>query len=75
MSSSIEQKIAAQRAAVVETLDAIDDKFNVPKLVGELTERAKKSYESNPVPWIIGATAVAIAVAGIVAWALLSDDD
>jgi hypothetical protein len=75
MSSSIEQKIAAQRAAVVETLDAIDDKFNVPKQVGELTERAKKSYESNPVPWIIGATAVAIAVAGIVAWALLSDDD
>ena len=75
MSSSIEQKIAAQRAAVVETLDAIDDKFNVPKQVGELTERAKKSYESNPVPWIIGATAVAIAVAGIVVWALLSDDD
>ena len=75
MIRSIEQKIAAQRAAVVETLDAIDDKFNVPKQVGELTERAKKSYESNPVPWIIGATAVAIAVAGIVAWALLSDDD
>lgn len=74
MSNSIESQIAAKRAALEETLDAIEDKFNVPKQVGELTERAKKSYEANPVPWIVGATAVAIAVAGIVAWAILSDD-
>jgi hypothetical protein len=75
MSNSIESRIASQRAALEETLDAIEDKFNVPKQVGEFTERAKKSYEKNPVPWIVGATAVAIAVAGIVAWALLSNDD
>jgi hypothetical protein len=75
MSDSIESRIASQRAAIAETLDAIEDKFNVPKQVSELTQRAKSSYEKNPVPWIVGATAVAIAVAGIVAWALLSDDD
>jgi hypothetical protein len=75
MSNSIESQIASKRAALEETLDAIEDKFNVSKQAGELTERAKKSYEANPVPWIVGATAVAIAVAGIVAWAILSDDD
>jgi hypothetical protein len=74
MSNSIESQIAAKRAALEETLDAIEDKFNVSKQVGEVTERAKKSYEANPVPWIVGATAVAIAVAGLVAWAILSDD-
>ena len=75
MSNSIESRIASQRAVLVETLDAIEEKFDIPKQVGQLTERAKNSYEKNPVPWIVGATAVAIAVAGIVAWALLSDDD
>jgi hypothetical protein len=47
----------------------------VPKRFGELTDKAKASYEANPVPWIIGATAAAIVVAGLVAWAILSDDD
>lgn len=75
MSESIESKIASQRAALENTLDAIEDKLNVPKQVNELTERAKASYERNPVPWIVGATAVAIAVVGLVAWAILSDDD
>jgi mannose/cellobiose epimerase-like protein (N-acyl-D-glucosamine 2-epimerase family) len=74
MSNSIESQIAAKRAALEETLDAIEDKFNVSKQVSEVTERAKKSYGANPVPWIVGATAVAIAVAGLVAWAVLSDD-
>ena len=36
---------------------------------------AVKGDISNPVPWIIGATAAAIVVAGLVAWAILSDDD
>jgi len=35
----------------------------------------KASYEKNPLPWIIGGIAAAVAVAGIVAWAILSDDD
>jgi len=72
--SDIETRIATQRAALEETLDAIEDKLNVPKRASELAERAKASYEENPVPWIIGATAVAISIAGIIAWAILSDD-
>jgi hypothetical protein len=75
MSDELQTKIATQRAALEDTLDQLEDKLNVPKQVGQLTDKARRSYESNPVPWIIGATAIAIAVAGVVAWALLSDDD
>lgn len=73
--SDIQARIATQRAALEDTLDAIEDKLNVPKQARALTEKAKASYDTNPIPWIIGATAAAIVVAGVVAWALLSDDD
>lgn len=71
---SIQARIATQRAALEETLDQIEDKLDVPKHVRVLTEKAKRSYDGNPIPWIVGATAVAISVVGIVAWAILSDD-
>lgn len=72
---SIESDINATRAKLEGTLDAIEDKLNVKKQTSALVERTKSSYEANPVPWIIGATAAAIVVAGLVAWAILSDDD
>lgn len=75
MSDDIESRVAGARADLEATLDAIEDKLNVPKRVGELSTKVRSSYESNPVPWIIGATAAAIVVAGVVAWAILSDDD
>jgi len=64
----------AAREQLGETLDAIEDKLNVPKRVGELKDRAAKSYDDNPVPWIIGVTAAAIAIGGLIAWAIFSDD-
>jgi len=73
--SDIQARIATQRAALEDTLDALEDKLNVPKQARALTEKAKSSYDTNSIPWIIGATAAAIVVAGVVAWALLSDDD
>lgn len=75
MNSDIENKVAAARAELADTLDAIEDKLNVPKRVEELAGKAKASYESNPLPWIIGAVGAAVVVAGLVAWAILSDDD
>lgn len=72
--SDIESRVAGTRADLEATLDEIEDKLNVPKRVGELTTRARASYEANPVPWIVGAVVAAVAVAGIVAWAILSDD-
>jgi len=73
--SSIESRIASSRADLESTLDAIEDKLNVPKRVNELAGKAKSSYDQNPLPWIIGAVAAAVAVVGVVAWAILSDDD
>jgi hypothetical protein len=66
--------VEAARAKLEQTLDAIDEKLDVKKQAGELTERVKTSYQSNPVPWIIGATAAAVVVVGLVAWAIFSDD-
>jgi hypothetical protein len=71
----IQAQVAQTRSNLENTLDAIEDKLNVPKRVGELTKRAQASYESNPTPWIVGATGVAIAVLGVIAWAIFSGDD
>ncbi len=73
--SSIDDAVSATRAKLEGTLDAIESKLNVPKQANLLVERAKSSYSANPLPWIIGATAAAIVVAGVVAWAVLSGDD
>ncbi|MES2170351.1 MAG: DUF3618 domain-containing protein [Actinomycetota bacterium] len=67
--------IDATRAQLEATLDAIEDKLNVPKQVGRLRSKAMSSYHSNPIPWIVGATAAVIAIGGIIAWAVLSSDD
>ena len=74
MSESIDTRVTTARAELESTLDALEDKLNVPKQAGILKDKALASYERNPVPWIIGATAAAIVVAGTIAWAILSDD-
>ncbi|TAL45759.1 MAG: DUF3618 domain-containing protein [Salinibacterium sp.] len=73
--TSAEDRVAGARAELEEALDAIEDKLNVPKRFSELSAKAKTSYATNPIPWVIGATAAAIVVAGLVAWAVMSDDD
>lgn len=64
MADSIDARVAQARAELEATLDAIEDKFNVPKRVAGAVERAKASYRVNPLPWIIGAS---LTVAGVVA--------
>ncbi|RQP10670.1 MAG: DUF3618 domain-containing protein [Microbacteriaceae bacterium] len=78
MSEATEAAKAAARQArhqVADTLDQLEDKFNVPKRTGELVDKAKAAYEKNPVPWIIGGAAVAIIAVGLVAWAIFSPDE
>jgi len=75
MSDSIDTRITATRAQLESTLDAIEDKLNVPKQVGRLRTRAMNSYRAKPVPWIVGATATVISIGGLVAWAILSGKD
>lgn len=72
--STVPSTVAGTRTELQDTLDAIEDRLNLPKQVGTLATKAKNAYHSNPVPWIIGATAAVIVVGGLVAWALLSDD-
>ena len=72
--ASIETRIAANRSELERTLDAIEDKLDVPKRVGKLTARAQASFEQNPVPWKAGAIAAAIVIGGIVAWAIFGED-
>jgi hypothetical protein len=66
---------AKARAELAATLDALEDRLNVPKRVGELKTKAVAAYEKNPVPWIIGGAAVAVIAVGLVAWAIFSGDD
>lgn len=65
---------ARARAELQATLDAIEDRLNVPKRVGELGTRAKASWDLNPVPWLIGAVAAVVVVGGLIAWAAAGDD-
>jgi len=75
-SKTREAKLQAEKARdeLAATLDAIEDKLNVPKRVGELTGKASASYQRNPIPWIIGGAVAAAVVIGVVAWAIFSDD-
>lgn len=66
--------MAVLRTELENTLDAIEDKLNVPKQAKRLKAKARASYEDRPVPWIIGATAVIVVVGGLVAWALFGKD-
>jgi len=66
---------AKARAELASTLDALEDRLNVPKRVSELGSKAVASYEKNPLPWIIGGVAAAVVAVGLVAWAIFSDDD
>ena len=73
-SDSVETRITATRSELEQTLDAIEDRLNVPKQVGKLTAKVQSSYEQNPVAWYIGATAAVVVIGGIVAWAIFGDD-
>ena len=74
MSDTVSNTVAATRARLEQTLDAIDEKLDVKKQANELVGRVQRSYRDNPVPWIIGATATAVVVVGLVVWAVVSDD-
>ncbi len=65
---------AAARAELEATLDAIEDKLNVPKRLGELGTRARASWDVNPIPWLVGAGVAVAVVGGLIAWAIAGDD-
>lgn len=72
--ADIQARVAQTRAQLESTLDAIEDKLNVPKQLGEFAQRAKAKYDEDPVPWIAGAAAAVAVVGSLVTWAILSKD-
>lgn len=65
---------AAVRAELEATLDAIEDKLNVPKQLGKLGTRAKRSWDLNPLPWLVGAAVGVAVIGGLIVWAIAGDD-
>lgn len=74
MSGELDARIRSNRTELESTLDAIEDRLNVPKQFGRLTAKSKAAYRANPVPWIVGAVTAVVAVGGLVVWSILSDD-
>ena len=72
--SDIQARVAETRRQLEDTLDAIEDKLNVPKQVGRFAERAKASFDDDPTPWVAGLVAGVAVVGGLVTWAILSKD-
>lgn len=70
-------KAAAEtaRRQLADTLESIEEKFDVSKRTTELVDKAKVAYEKNPLPWIVGGAAVAVIAVGLVAWAIFGGDD
>lgn len=73
-SASAANRVITIRSELESTLDAIDDKLNIPKQARRLAARTRASYRDRPVPWILGATVAATVVAGVIAWRVFGDD-
>lgn len=73
--SDIQAKVAETRAQLESTLDAIEDKLNVPKQVTRLVKRVQNQIEEDPAPWIAGAAAAVAVVGGIITWAVVASKD
>lgn len=72
--AAIQARVAETRAQLESTLDAIEDKLNVPKQVGRFAKRAQQNYAENPTPWVAGAVGAVAVVGALVAWAVASRD-
>lgn len=72
--SDIQAKVAETRRQLESTLDAIEDKLNVPKQLGHFAKRAQERYAQDPTPWIAGAAAGIAIVGGLITWAIVSKD-
>ncbi len=73
--SDIQKRVNDTRTALENTLDAIEDRLNPRKQANRLAHRAAASYRRNPIPWIATATTIGVAVAGVIVWAFVTNDD
>jgi hypothetical protein len=62
--------VAATRAQLFDTLDAIEDKLNVPKQIGIAAAKVRHGIDENPVPYL-AAFAGGVAVVGGIVFSVL----
>lgn len=71
----IRSDIESTREKLAETLDAIEDKLNVPKQVGKAASKARETFldlqKDNPVVMYASAVAAVAVVGGFIAWRLV----
>jgi hypothetical protein len=67
---SLANSVAATRAQLFDTLDALEDKLNVPKQIGIAASRVSHGVRTNPVPYLAAFAGGALVVGGIVITAL-----
>jgi len=70
----LETQIITARDELAQTLDAIEQRLNVPKRIDHARKRAVKSFQKNPAPWLAGAGAAALAIGGLVFAAVRRND-
>jgi hypothetical protein len=58
--------VAATRAQLFDTLDAIEDKLNVPKQIGIAAAKVRHEVDKNPVPYLAAFAGGVAVVGGIV---------
>jgi hypothetical protein len=63
---ALADRVAATRAQLFDTLDAIEDKLNVPKQIGIAAGKVKRGFDQDPVPYLVGLAAGVTVVGGIV---------
>jgi hypothetical protein len=57
---------AATRAQLFDTLDAIEDKLNLPKQLGIAASDLRRKIDKNPVPYLAALAGGVLTVGGIV---------
>lgn len=70
----IAEEIAARREQFRATVSELEHKLDIPAQRAALGEKITGSYQSNPVPWWIGAGIVGVVVVSTIAWAVFGDD-
>ena len=69
------RRAARAREEVGDYLDDIESRLSPAYLGAIASGLIKRSATKNPVAWAVGSAVVVAGVIGLVAWAVLSDDD
>lgn len=70
----IAAEIATRREQFQKSVSELENKLDFGEQRKILSERAARSYQTNPVPWWIGVGILGVVVVSSIAWAVFGDD-